>query len=479
MIPGFACGSLIMGGGQRFPSVRATNTGLLNAGSTSHSVPLPAGLVAGELLIIGCASQWNLTATWNTPSGWNVLLANTQNGASQGAQAWFWKIASGSEGATQAVTSSIVCRAAYNSYAISNHDASQAPTALAAPDAGAGVNPNPPSLTPSWGNSKNLWLVAASMSHANIPSDYPDNFTNAISGNASTSNGATLATARRQFEGTVLDPNTFTITSSRWVATTIAIKGAGGPVEPSRILDGYSNVTGAWSMSRQLLSSFGGGARYTTETGVDRIYNQVGGVKHLFNTTDANQPSVASAGPKSRTAARFDGVNDYLEEGIGGLISASAGYIISCAILKAVTTNAAAPEDNDGAFSDPSECFGFVFKNNSGSYSWLVYNEDAPGAYDTVGTSISSPIDQVIVCEWRHEGGTLYERFTAQGGSPGTWQSVASGATFGTLSELVIGTNGGLSALPQMDFFEAVSFDAVPNDTLKDALVTNMLAHYS
>ncbi len=478
MIPGFACGSLITGGGQIFPSVRATNTGLLNAGSTSHSVPLPASLVAGELLIIGCASQWNLTATWNTPSGWNVLLANTQNGASQGAQAWFWKIASGSEGATQAVTSSIVCRAAYNSYAISNHDASQAPTALAAPDAGAGVNPNPPGLTPSWGNSKNLWLVAASMSHANIPSDYPDNFTNAISGNASTSNGATLATARGQFEGTVLDPNTFTITSSRWVATTIAIKGAGGPVEPSRILDGYSNVTGAWSLGRQLLSSFGSGARYTTETGIDRIYNQAV-IADLFNATDANQPSLVAAGPRSLSAARFDGVSDFLNSsGSGVAISSPAGYIICCCILRAITTNAASPEDNDGAFASPGEHFGFVFKKSDfGSYSWLVYNQDS-GGRDTVGASISSPIDQVIACEWRHEDGTLYGRLTVQGGSPGAWQSVASGDTSST-DWLVVGANGGLTGIVQMDFFEMVSFDAVPSDTLRDALVNNMLAQYT
>lgn len=193
------------------------------------------------------------------------------------------------------------------------------------------------------------------------------------------------------------------------------------PPGPSRILDGYSNVTAAWSMSRSLLQSFGSGTRYTTATGVTQLTDQTGNGRHLGNSLGVRQPTLVSVGPQVRLGVRFDGVNDYfgtVSVGISNLISASQGYIISCAIVRAVSTNDANPVNNGFVFSDNGgDGLGFRFRNSAGSYFWYVDNYRGGGA-DATTPATAAYIDQVAVCEWRHEGGTLYGRMTLQGGVP-------------------------------------------------------------
>lgn len=58
------------------------------------------------------------------------------------------------------------------------------------------------------------------------------------------------------------------------------------------------------------------------------------------------------------------------------------------------------------------------------------------------------------------------------------WQSIASGISTFPGSEFNIGGESDSDIYAQIDFFEAVTFNAVPNDTQKDALVSNMLAHF-
>jgi hypothetical protein len=250
------------------------------------------------------------------------------------------------------------------------------------------------------------------------------------------------------------------------------------PPGPSRILDGYSNVTGAWSMSRQLLNSFGSGAKYTTETGVDAIIDQTGNSRHLDNATDTAQPSLqAGIGPKFRTAARFDGIDDTLST-TGFVISASAGYVVVCGIIRAVTTNSPTTEENDSVFGGTGYGL-FLRKNNASTYAWRVYNETTTSDGDDGANFASSPIDQVAVFEWRHELGALLGRVTLQGAMPGAWVVDPSPDTSPLLGFVIANnTHGGGAIFSQIDFFEGVSFNVIPNDTLKDALVTNMLAHY-
>lgn len=226
-------------------------------------------------------------------------------------------------------------------------------------------------------------------------------------------------------------------------------------------------------MSRSLLASFADGVRYTTETGVDSIKDQTGGGRHFANTTDAEQPAAATSG--TRTAARFDGINDQLLSGSAASnnITASTGYIIACAKVVTVTTNdAVLPSNNDAIFETTGQ--GFYLRNDTGAYYWNAVNND--GTQDAAGTT-QSYINQVGVFEWRHEGGTIYGRLTIAGNAPGAWQSAASGNSADLTNGFSLGGSNG-APWTEYDFFEMVTFNAIPNDTLKDALVTNMLAHY-
>lgn len=479
-VPGLAVPTLLMGSTQVFPSVRSTNSGFNNTAAGTHTLNLPSSYSAGDLLIVLVAMQNNGTATWNTPSGWTAIpnLNNAQNGNTQGALGAFYKVATGSEGSTVDVTvSASTWRQAYNTYAIYNYTGT--PEAQKSADSGSSTTVDPPSLSPSGAtaSTKYLFLALGAWTHSNNATDDPDGYSDAVQGQGTTATGATLRSLRKQVTGTSDNPNTFTITSSsRWLGGTIAVKGAGGAGAVPRILDSYSNVTGAWSMSRLLKSSFEGNDLYTTATGVDSLKDQSGSGINLNQSTGANQPSVLTSGVP-RTAARFDGVNDLLSNAGAGifttLFTASAGYMAVCAVIRAISTNDATPSNNEilaGGLA--ANTGGIFFRNNGSSQSWGVYNHD--GNQDECGAT-ANIIDQIAVYEWRHEGGTLYGRMTPQGGTPGAWQSVVSGNTSGAQGFYL----GDQVNNMQCDIFEVVTFNVVPNDTQKDALVSNMLAHYS
>lgn len=211
------------GGGGAFPVVEATNTGFSNSQVSSHSVPLPSGIQSGDLLLIILAFQHNGGGDWNLPTGWTALYTQ-DNGAGIGQQVCYYREADGSEGATQTVTTNVVGRAGYNSYRISGYQG--APEAATTPDSGASTSPNPPSLTPSWGAAKTLWIATTSQDHNNQPSAIPTNYGDTINGTGTTSVGATMSSCRRELEATNDNPGAFTITSNRWVAATIAIRPA-------------------------------------------------------------------------------------------------------------------------------------------------------------------------------------------------------------------------------------------------------------
>lgn len=208
-----------------FPEVRSTAAGSGGSTSaTSHNAGLPSSYNSGDLLILIMAAQINASGAWNTPSGWTSFLTGF-NGNSQGHVRAVYKTASGSEGSTVTITNAAATRASWNSYAIYNHDSGQAPTSQASPDSGASTTADPPSLTPSWGSYKNLWIALVSSKESNTPSVNPTSYGNAITGTVTATNGPTLHSVRRQLEASSDDPSAFTIGSSRFVVGTIAVKG--------------------------------------------------------------------------------------------------------------------------------------------------------------------------------------------------------------------------------------------------------------
>jgi hypothetical protein len=161
------------------------------------------------------------------PSGWSTLYATPFDGGSINCCACFYKTATGSEGSTveMALTWS---RLSAVTYRISGWDTGETPEAGTPAKNSGSTAPNPPSLTPSWGSDKTLWLVA-SHSSAGSSVSYPTNYSNGVTGYSGIDNAYHVRTAgaERTLEATSEDPGAFTLGSSAtWVANTVAVLGA-------------------------------------------------------------------------------------------------------------------------------------------------------------------------------------------------------------------------------------------------------------
>src|SRR5687767_3281347 len=81
----------------------------------------------------------------------------------------------------------------------------------------------------------------------------------------------------------------------------------GGPPPPTYPLDGLS-PSGAWSLSRDLLTAYIGGTRYIDASGVHTLNDQSGNTRNLTVASEGSaKPALATAGPNSRECADFDG----------------------------------------------------------------------------------------------------------------------------------------------------------------------------
>jgi len=215
MLMPLGCG--IIGGG-KFPAVVASNTTNNGSPVSSGNVNLPAGIAAGELLLIHC-SLFNCTA-----SGWVQAFVPTNAGHGT----VLWKIASGSEGPTVTVANGGGTQfLAAIAWRISGGKSVEAPSV---PATGSSTTPTPAAMTPSWGKRSTLWFA---MFHSNglfqsapTVSAYPSGFSGGQQRNASNDNGFnTVAAAWQQDRAGTKSPGAFTLGSSRsWAAYTIGIK---------------------------------------------------------------------------------------------------------------------------------------------------------------------------------------------------------------------------------------------------------------
>jgi len=123
--------------------------------ATSHDVPLPPRVASGDLLVIIIAAARTLGSEFVDPTGWDVIH-NSGHGPMPSAV--YSRAATGSEGSVQTIelTSTAVCAAIV--YRIA------AGTYVGSPEieveSGAGTDPAPPELAPSWGSAQTRWLAA-------------------------------------------------------------------------------------------------------------------------------------------------------------------------------------------------------------------------------------------------------------------------------------------------------------------------------
>lgn len=197
-----------------FPTVEATATSQNNTATTGpHTVTLPSGIVAGDLLVI-------LIRT-GVPSatGWTVDASNRV----------MTRTADGSEGASVAVTSGSAARMVAIAYRISGWTAfeiSSLPSSI-----------DPPSFSPAWGADDTLWIATATATSSDwtfttAPTNYGSLLETGNPSNSATSRSR-IAAATRSLNASSDDPDAFAVsggTQTSPLAFVVTVQGvaAGG-----------------------------------------------------------------------------------------------------------------------------------------------------------------------------------------------------------------------------------------------------------
>lgn len=201
-----------------FPQVAAVNGGNDTTNQTNHTVNLPSGIEAGNLLLVFFASDGGPTITF--PEGWTQLFQTGANTACKFG-AWY-RIADGTEGSTITVTTSNNQMTAHTSYRITGYSGTPE---VATATTGIDYSPNPPSLTPSWGALDTLWFACCGYNSNLTVTVYPTNYTNGRYDRANNTEGCGTGSARRELNAASENPGMFTLSgSTQWVANTVAVK---------------------------------------------------------------------------------------------------------------------------------------------------------------------------------------------------------------------------------------------------------------
>jgi len=214
----------------RFPVVQTTATSEETSTTNTHTVSLPSGIQAGDVLIFvffGNAPSGNPSMSSWPPSGWTSLTSKDDNNVDD-CYAVAYKVASGSEGSTVTVETSGFpgnCFSLHQSYRLSScmGDVELTDTSQFDDDA----TPDPPSESVSWGTDYDtLWLagfVGAEVATRTI-SSYPTNYDNEYFQTGE--DHSHVATARRELTAASEDPGVYTLSDivDGW-AFTIGIQG--------------------------------------------------------------------------------------------------------------------------------------------------------------------------------------------------------------------------------------------------------------
>lgn len=209
-----------------FPQVQSINTSSEAVNVTTHTVSLPATVATDDWLLI--IASVNGTPTLTDPSGWTKLIeiAATNNRP----VAWKKK-ADGTEGGTTVTfTTSAAEQSSHISFAGDGWSEDLNDIEVSTGATGSSSNPDPDTVTPSWGSDDNLFLACYGLRRGRtataFPTNYNDNQTQIATSTSTSGSGAAVAT--RELAAASDNPGTYTLDASTpWGAYTIAIRPTG------------------------------------------------------------------------------------------------------------------------------------------------------------------------------------------------------------------------------------------------------------
>jgi hypothetical protein len=236
-----------------------------------------------------------------------------------------------------------------------------------------------------------------------------------------------------------------------------------GGAAASGALDSYTTgLTGAWSMHRTLLSSYGG-SRFTNSSGnVSALFDQTGAGSRDFTSGAGARPAVS-------TVSGFDCADFTLNTHVldcaatvATLINNNAGWIVWIGVVDTV----------------PAQSLLLWNKiNNTASISILqttnrfqAYNND--GTVDvTSGAGTAITLGSIVLLTWRHEGGNINA-----GVNGGTETSTASGNTTSMTDGFELGkvTSFGFDG----KFLELYTYNSVPSSGDRTSIINQAKTFY-
>lgn len=203
------------------PTVQATS-------GTVHAIDVPA-VLAGDLILIFANGAASAAYTMTVPTSY-ASLWDEANGNLRGRG--FRRVAPSDAAATTAsVTLSAGQRFSAITLVIRGYDTDVAiADAIAVGTAATGNSdsPNPPSVSPPWGDTVPSLIVPVAHSAAGGSISYPSSYTDGLTAYTGVSNNfhARTSSAEREVEASSEDPGTFGLGGAfLWVAQTVAIKG--------------------------------------------------------------------------------------------------------------------------------------------------------------------------------------------------------------------------------------------------------------
>lgn len=217
-----------------FPVVEATNTSATVTAGTNHVVTLPAGIAAGDLIVV-CMNIGSTAATLNAHADYTELL--DENSATGLKILYRW--AAGGE-TDPTLVSSASTRDATCTFRISGAEnpATQAPQ-IGTTATGSSVNPDPPAVTPTGGAKDYLWITFCGSAGEQaddgtyctaFPANYATDNLQKTCGVAGTNLGGMIAAATRAANAASENPGTFTVSENNtWRAQTIAVHPSSAP----------------------------------------------------------------------------------------------------------------------------------------------------------------------------------------------------------------------------------------------------------
>lgn len=237
-------------------------------------------------------------------------------------------------------------------------------------------------------------------------------------------------------------------------------------------LDGLS-PTAAWSASRELLTSFAGGSKYTDAGGgaISSFNDQTGNGRHLTDGgTSTRRPTLTTAGPLSVACLDFDGASDFLSgAAYTSFFSASSKFAIFSVIFDSITsvTDPVFATTGHTVISDTSGVIGLWGSTDGGLDKVYASSYQAAGGATPVSRTITEGTAYVITL--RHESNVLY--VTANGSEAST----AATDTFASGGNLQMGKWSGSDYLDGK-VCEGATFQTIPDASARAALIANFTA---